>query len=117
MTASKVVQLPVPTQEPAIPQGVSQAEIARLLVNRNRLRQLKELVETHDGSIKGRLEAGAAVEPGDHIAKLKEGFRCCVAWKGVVVRLATRLGLDGEAYCANVLGNTKPTRTVSLFLA
>ena len=50
MTASKVVQLPVPTQEPAIPQGVSQAEIARLLVNRNRLRQLKELVETHDGS-------------------------------------------------------------------
>ena len=117
MATRTVTPFPSPQQEPQTPEGVSQAEIARLLANRNRLRQLKELVETHEGSIKARLEAGADVEPGDHIAKLKESIRRCVAWKDVVVRLATRLGLDGEAYCANVLGNTKPTRTVGLFLA
>ncbi len=114
MATRTVTPFPSPQQELQTPEGVSQAEIARLLTNRNRLRQLKELVETHEGSIKERLEAGAAVEPGNHIAKLKESFRHCVAWKDVVVRLATRLGLDGEAYCANVLGNTKPTRSVNL---
>ena len=117
MATRTLTPFPSPQQEPQTPEGVSQAEIARLLTNRNRLRQLKELVESHEASIKTRLEAGADVEPGNHIAKLKQGFRRCVAWKDVVVRLADRLGLNGLAYCENVLKNTKPTRSVTLFLA
>jgi hypothetical protein len=71
-------------------------------------------VEAAEQAIKARLETGASLEPGDHRAELKENFRRNVSWKDVVVRLAERLKLDGEAYCAKVLSSTKPTRTVSL---
>jgi hypothetical protein len=81
---------------------------------RNRLSRLEEQVATEEAALKARLEAGANVESGVHIAELKEHSRRNVAWKEVVVRLATRLKLDGEAYCARVLAATKPTRTVSL---
>ncbi len=60
MTSARVVQLPSPQQEPQTPEGVSQAEITRLLTNRNRLRQHKEQIEKDERSIKERLEAGAA---------------------------------------------------------
>jgi hypothetical protein len=56
------------------------------------------------------------LEPGDHRAELKENFRRNVSWKDVVVRLAERLRMDGEAYCAKVLASTKPSRTVSLVI-
>jgi len=95
-------------------EAITQAELALLLSLRGRLQQLREQVEAEEESVKIRLEAGAGVEPGDHTARLEEQFRRNVAWKNVVIRLADRLGLDGEAYCANVLGNTKPTRSVSL---
>jgi hypothetical protein len=61
-----------------------------------------------------RLQAGAIIEPGDHTAELKENNRRSVAWKEVAIRLADRLRLDGEMYCARVLAATKPTKTVSL---
>jgi hypothetical protein len=100
------------------PQEITQFEMAALLSLRNRARQLEQQIATAERSIRARLESGATVEAGEHAAELKESFRRNVAWRDVVVRVAERLyGEDrGEAYCTNVLRNTKPTRTVSLVL-
>ena len=103
----QVVQFPAP-------QTITQLELTALLSLRGRLSQIEEQVETAEQSIKARLETGASLEPGDHRAELKENFRRNVSWKDVVIRLAERLKMDGEAYCAKVLSSTKPSRTVSL---
>src|SRR5258708_29153876 len=104
---AQVVQFPAS-------EAITQLELTVLLSLRGRLSQLEEQVETAEQSIKARLETGASLEPGDHRAELKENFRRNVSWKDVVIRLAERLKLDGEAYCAKVLSSTKPSRTVSL---
>jgi hypothetical protein len=67
-------------------------------------------------SIKARLETGASLEPGDHRAELKENLRRNVSWKDVVIRLAERLKMNGEAYCDRVLASTKPTKTIALVI-
>jgi lactate dehydrogenase-like 2-hydroxyacid dehydrogenase len=108
---SKLTVVPFPA-----PQAVTQLELATLLSLRGRLHQLEEQVQEATQSIKTRLETGAILEPGDHRAELKENFRRNVSWKDVVVRLAERLRMDGEAYCAKVLSSTKPSRTVSLVI-
>jgi hypothetical protein len=97
-------------------QAITQLELTVLLSLRGRLSQIEEQVEAAEQSIKARLETGASLEPGDHRAELKENFRRNVSWKDVVVRLAERLKMDGEAYCAKVLSSTKPSRTVSLVI-
>jgi len=112
----QVTTFRAPLQVPRTPE-ISQTELALLLSLRNRQAALDEQVKDAERGIIRRLEAGAPVEPGSHVAKLEEHWRRNVAWKDVVVRLATRLGLDGQAYTQNVLGNTKPTRTVGLFVA
>jgi hypothetical protein len=104
-----VVPFPKPTQ-------ITQLELAAFLSLRGRLHQLQEQVEAAEESIKTRLGSGADLEPGDHRAELKENFRRNVSWKDVVIRLAYRLRLDGEAYCAKVLSSTKPTRSISLIV-
>ncbi len=96
------------------PETISQEELGLLLSLRGRLRQLEAQLATEEQSLRARLAAGARIQPGDHTAVLKESFRRNVAWKAVVVRLALRLKLDGEAYCARVLASTRPTRTVAL---
>ena len=98
------------------PKGITQLELGLLLSLRGRLHQLQEQVESAEQSIKSRLESGASLEPGDHRAELKENFRRNVSWKDVTVRLAERLRMNGEAYCAKVLKSTKPTRSISLVL-
>ena len=108
---SKLTVVPSPA-----PQAVTQLELATLLSLRVRLHQLEEQVQEATQSIKARLETGAILEPGDHRAELKENFRRNVSWKDVVVRLAERLRMDGEAYCTKVLSSTKPSRTVSLVI-
>jgi hypothetical protein len=108
---SKLTLVPFPAPEP-----VTQVEIVLFLSLRGRLHQLQEQVESAELSIKSRLEAGASLEAGDHVAELKENFRRNVSWKDVVVRLAERLRMDGEAYCAKVLASTKPSRTISLVI-
>jgi hypothetical protein len=108
---SKLTVVPFPAS-----QAITQLELTVLLSLRGRLHQLQEQVETAEQSIKARLETGASLESGDHRAELKENFRRNVSWKDVVVRLAERLKMDGEAYCAKVLSSTKPSRTVSLVL-
>ena len=106
---SKLTVVPFP-----VPQPITQLELTALLSLRGRLHQLQEQVEAAEQSIKTRLETGALLESGDQRAELKENFRRNVSWKDVVVRLAERLKMDGEAYCAKVLSSTKPSRTVSL---
>jgi hypothetical protein len=106
---SKLTVVPFPA-----PQAITQLELTVLLSLRGRLHQLEEQVEAAEQSIKARLETGAFLEPGDHKAELKENSRRNVSWKDVVVRLAERLKMNGETYCAKVLSSTKPTRTVSL---
>jgi len=106
---SKLVVLPEP-------QTISQVELTLFLSLRSRLHQLEEQVRQAEQSLEVRLEKGAVLEPGDHRAELKENFRRNVSWKDVVTRLANRLRMDGEAYCAKVLNSTKSTRTVSVVI-
>jgi hypothetical protein len=108
---SKLTVVPFPA-----PQPITQLELTVLLSLRGRLHQLQEQVEAAERSIKTRLESGAELESGDHRAELKENFRRNVSWKDVVIRLAERLRMDGEAYCAKVLASTKPSRSVSLVI-
>jgi hypothetical protein len=110
-TVPHVVSFPqhVPAVEP-----ISQTELTLVLSLRGRLKQLQDQLTTTEDSLQERLEAGAEVESGDHTATLKENSRRSVAWKDVAIRLADRLRLDGEMYCARVLAATKPTKTVSL---
>jgi hypothetical protein len=107
----KSAVVPIPKQSP---QQIPQTELVLYLSLCGRLRQLETQVAAAQEDLKARLEVGAVVQPGDHRAELKENFRRNVSWKDVVVRLAERLKMDGEAYCAKVLSSTKPTRTVSL---
>ena len=98
------------------PETISQEELGLLLSLRGRLKQLEAQIATEEQSLRARLEAGARIQPGDHTASLKENFRRNVARRAVVLRLALRLKLDGEAYCNRVLAGTKPTRTISLIV-
>ena len=107
--------VPFPQSVPAT-EVISQNELALLLSLRGRRKQIEEQVAAEEESLKTRLEAGALVEPGDHMAELKENSRRSVAWKDVAIRLADRLKLDGEMYCARVPAATKPTRIVSLIV-
>lgn len=99
----------VPAKEP-----ISQLELELLLALRSRLAKLEEQIADEEAALQARLEAGAVVEAGAHRAELKEGFRRNVSWKSVCIRLARRLKLDGQAYCARMLAATKPSRTVTL---
>jgi hypothetical protein len=114
---AKPIPFPSPAQAPAIPERITQQEIVLLLSARNRLRQLSEQIEATEQAIKTRLEAGAAVESGEHVARLEEHFRASIAWKEKAIDLAERLGLNGQAWAQNVLTHTAKTRTVSLFVA
>ena len=107
----QVVPFPqsVPAKEP-----ITQLELEMLISLRNRVAQLQAQLDTEEETLKARIASGATVEPGVHVAELKDNFRRNVSWKAVVIRLAERLKLDGEAYCARVLAATKPTKTVSL---
>lgn len=114
-TAPKVTTVfPVFSGLHTVPEQISQLEIEMFLSLRNQLAKLQAQVDAEEETLKARIASGATVESGVHIAQLKESFRRNVGWKDVVIRLAERLKLDGEAYCARVLAATKPTKTVSL---
>ena len=116
MQATQIVShvVPFPQSVPANQNQISQVELQLLLSLRGRLSQLESQIATAEESLKARLESGAVIEPGDHTAELKSNSRRNVAWKDVAKRLAERLKLDGEMYCARVLAATRPTKTVSL---
>jgi len=112
-TLPHVVQFPqsVPAVEP-----ITQLELGLFVSLRNRAQEIQKQVDDEEVALQARLEAGATVEAGPHRAELKESFRRNVSWKSIVRRLATRLKMDGAAYCARVLAGTKSTRTVSLIV-
>jgi len=112
MATAQVTPFIVPPQVVPAPAVISQTELSLLLSLRGRLHQLESRVETAEQSIKERLEHGASVEPGDHVAKLETSYRRNVSWKGVAERLADRFKLYG--YVARVLAATRPTPVVSL---
>jgi hypothetical protein len=105
--------VPFPQSVPA-ENTISQLELEVFLSLRDRLEKLSEEVANAEATLQARLEAGVSVDPGVHSAELKEHKRRNVSWKEVAIRLADRLKLDGEMYCARVLAATKPTRSVSL---
>jgi hypothetical protein len=107
----EVLQFPqsVPAKEP-----ITQLELELFLSLRSRLAQLETQIATAEAGLRTRFETGATVEPGAHHVELKEHSRRNVAWKSIVIRLAERLKMDGELYCARVLASTKPNKTVSL---
>lgn len=114
--ATQIIASPQVVLFPAVPAVVTQSELQLLLSLRNRARQLEAQIADAEKSVRDRLESGGQVEAGEHTASLKESFRRNVAWREVSERLAERLYGEGrgEAYCENVLQNTKPSRTVSL---
>lgn len=108
---SAVFSLPLPS-----PQAITQTELVLFLSLRGRLQQLEEQVAAAEENFKARLEAGAIVQPGDHVARLDERSRRNVAWRAIAADLAdTVFGKgQGAAYCDEVLGSTEPTRTTGL---
>ena len=122
MATSRVIPLIPRTQAqplPKPPQEITQGDLSYILATRMEVDRLKTNLAEAEASVKSRLEAGAAVEHGVYRTRLKEHFRCAVAWREVSERLAERLYGEGRAfaYCENTLKNTKPTRTVSLHVA
>jgi hypothetical protein len=113
-SARQSIPFVVPPQVVPAPEVISQTELTLLLSLRGRLHQLESEVETAEQSVKQRLEQGASVEPGDHVATVETGYRRNVSWKSVTERLACRFKLNGEAYVARVLAATRPTPFVSL---
>lgn len=94
------------------PRPITQQELEEIIL----LRRKQETLEALEANLKERLSAGAVVEDGIHIARLKPGSRRNVAWREVAERLGDRLygNGKGEPYCEKVLNSTKPTPTVSL---
>jgi hypothetical protein len=103
----------IPFSKPA-PAAISQVDLEEAILFKRLAREAQEKLEAKEAELRGKLEAGAAIEEGVHTARLKESFRKNVSWKDVVIRLAERLKLGGESYCEKVLASTKPSRTVSL---
>jgi hypothetical protein len=114
-SAEKLITFPSPYHSPTVA-VITQESIERLIRARNLFEQMKDSIEVLENSVRVRLEAGATIEQGPHFARLDERYRRNVSWRSVAERLADRLYGDGkgEAYCARVLGGTKPDRSVSL---
>ena len=116
-SATKVIAFPVDSQVLPVVDKISQLQLSEYVEASNVLARLQLRVDEMEESLKTRLEAGADVQPGVHVASLKENLRHNVAWKDVTMRLAERLEYEPEAYCSNVLVHTKPTRPVSLVVS
>lgn len=98
----------------SVPRRITQDELEEILL----LRRKHETLVALEADLKQRLEAGATVEDGIYVARLKTGSRRNVAWCEIAERLGDRLygNGKGEPYCEKVLASTKPTPTVSLIV-
>jgi hypothetical protein len=113
-TVSQLHSAVVPFREPAV--EIPQAKLELIILLRNERERLKEQLEAVEAEVRAALEANAPIEPGVHVAELKESLRRNVSWREVAERLGDRLYGDGkgEPYCEKVLSSTKPTRSFSL---
>lgn len=108
-TPSAVLQFPsVPSDQ------ISQDELVEFIGAQKTLQALQHRVDTLEDFFLSRLRAGATVEAGAYTAEVKRSTRRSPSWKEIVKRLAGRLGMDGDAYCSNVISHTKPTESFSL---
>jgi hypothetical protein len=100
------------------PQAITQTELVLFLSLKGRLQQLEEHVAAAQEDFKARLEAGAIVQPGDHVARLDERSRRNVAWRTISENLADTVFGEGKGkdYCEEVLAATQPTRTIALII-
>jgi hypothetical protein len=114
MATAKVITLSSSSVAIPVVEKITQDELTELIRARNTLAELRCEVDALESSIKSRLESGASIQPGVHVAALQERSRRSVEWKSVVARLAERLGMDGDVYCSRVLTATKPTKYFSL---
>ncbi|HEY6126846.1 MAG TPA: hypothetical protein VIW23_01575 [Candidatus Acidoferrum sp.] len=107
------VVIPFKKSEP-----ITQYELEEVMLLRNALRQREGQLALIETNLKARLEVGATVEEGVHVAELKETFRRTVAWKSVAADLADTVFGEGKgtAYCDEVLAATVPDRYVSLVI-
>jgi hypothetical protein len=98
------------------PQTITQTELVLYLSLKGRFQQLEEQLTAAQDDLKARLEAGAVVQSGDHVARLDERSRRAVAWKSVAADLADTVFGEGkgETYCEEVLNSTIPIITVAL---
>lgn len=108
-TPSAVLQFPTVQTE-----QISQAELAEFVGAQKTLDALRRHANTLESNLLARLRAGASVEAGERSAEVKRSTRRSPSWKEIVKRLAGRLGMDGDAYCSNVIAHTKPTESFSL---
>ena len=90
------------------PEVITQDKLTHYKALRQRIEALEAESEQMEAEIRASLEAGAAVEPGIFRALLKTTERRSVSWKAVCEREL------GEAYCARVLGSTKPDKITRL---
>ena len=123
MAVNTVVPFPefpqaIPSSETEQPQ-ITQTQLIRVVSLKNMVAALKANLDAAEAEVRAALESGATVEPGVHVASLKESFRRNISWRDVSVRLAERLYGEGrgQAYASNVLENTKADRTVSLVVS
>lgn len=112
--SAEVIPFPVPAQAIPATQIIPQESLAEIIATRQQIEALETKLKAAEGEVRAQLEAGGEVEAGLFRAYIKASERRNVAWKDVVVRLADRLGLNGEAYCSNVIEHTKPTITTRL---
>ena len=113
LPSPQVQPIPFPNKQ------ITQAQLQRIIGLRNEVSALKADLETAEAEARTALEAGAEVEPGTHVASLKESFHRNVAWREIVSRLGDRLYGDGKgaAYCARVIASTRPSRSVQLVVS
>lgn len=114
--ATQTLAVPaVVLQFPEVPADqISQSELAEFVGAQKTLEKLQRHVDSLEAALLSRLRAGATVEAGECSAEIKRATRRSPSWKEIVKRLAGRLGMDGDAYCSNVIAHTKPTESFSL---
>jgi hypothetical protein len=67
----------VPFRAPVV--EIPQATLELILLLRNERERLKDQLEEAEAEVRAALEAHAPIEPGVHVAELKESFRRNVA--------------------------------------
>ena len=93
---------------------ISQQELSEFFGAQQTLEKLKKQVDGLEEGLLARVRAGVEIEPGHFCVEVKRSTRRSPAWKEIVKRLAGRLGMDGDAYCSNVIAHTKPSESFSL---
>ncbi len=120
MATQSVIQS-VPQQKSALQfpaRPITQTELVLFLSLRDQLEQLQEQITVAQEKLKALLEAGATVQPGDHIARLGERSRRNVAWREISESLGDAVFGDGNGalYCAEVLAVPDPQSPSPLYV-